>query len=143
MTSLTWQRAFSLLPGIYFLEEEPSFFHFASAFVSLSFYMCTRAIVQHLRQAQHSAISSAPSNTQRTCRSERDNGSKQTELARASMSFEHLLYSSLRSQNKRKSQNLPVLQTHTSTHKAASLWCDARRFGRYFQSRKARGPAPT
>ena len=43
-------------------------------------------VVEHLPEAQHSAVRPAQSSTARTCRSERDNASKQTELPRAIMS---------------------------------------------------------
>ena len=63
-------------------------FPFLMVFVGL-FYTCTKkhVVVEHLPQAQHSAISSpSQSGKASTCRSERDNASRQTELARASMS---------------------------------------------------------
>ena len=56
--------------------------------------------------------------------SERDNASKQAELARASMSSSIYFNSSLRSQNERRNRYLLGQEKHTGTHEAAQLvWC--------------------
>ena len=57
-----------------------------------------------LSSIYHSAVSHAQSSEPRTCRSERDNASKQTDLARASISSS--ICSSQCSQNQRRNRNL-------------------------------------
>ena len=61
---------------------------------------CCRAFAT----AQHSATSHAQSSEERTCRSECDNASKQTELARANMTSS--ICSSLCSQSQRRNRNV-------------------------------------
>ena len=52
--------------------------------------MLSSSIYRSLSTAQHSAINLAQRSTASTCRSERDNASKQAQLASASMSLKHL-----------------------------------------------------
>ena len=59
------------------------FSHFSVLCLCVCFGTCKHVVVEHLPRAQHSAIRPAQSSKAGTCRSERDNASKQTELARA------------------------------------------------------------
>ena len=70
--------------------------------------------------AQQGAISPAQSSKACSCRSERDNASKQTEVAKASMSG---ICSALCSLNERRSRNLPDLQKQTTAHMQQKMVC--------------------
>ena len=99
---------------------------FLVVFVGL-FFKCTcgHIVVEHLPQAQHSAISPAQSSEASTCRSERDKTSKLTELAGESTWSS--IYSSLWSQNEPRDRNLPGLWKEVHNYSQIS-WFDARSF---------------
>lgn len=79
---ITCRRAFFNFCS--FVGEEPSFSIFC--FCEAYSYTYEHAAFKHLQQAQDSATSPARSRNTTTCQPERDNASRQTDLARASMS---------------------------------------------------------
>ena len=63
-------------------------------------------------RAQHSAISSAQSSEQSTCRSERDNASKKTRVGESSHVFEHFCYTARCVLKTKKSKSARPMKTY-------------------------------
>ena len=101
---------------------EMRYFSFFFFFVGL-FSICARtSMLSSSIYRKHSAAKRNQAGTNSkaiTCRSERDNASKQTELARASMSSS--ICSSQCSQNQQRNRNLPGLQKYKHSQSLAGV----------------------
>ena len=97
----------------FFLEEEPSFLFF---FAVVGFLYMYDHVVEHLPQAQHSAVRPAQCSEPSTCRSEHYNASRQSR--REPVCRRAFFQPAAFSNRTKKSKSARPTKKHTATHKA-------------------------